>query len=299
MNIRVWFGWSLAAAFLAVAAPSGRELLSGGKSASATAGWRGQPATEKVSSGRGAAADGTKIRPPAGCIGPVEARLLAASAAALDEPGSAAADASLRAAISSLLDLGQVAAAQRLLEQTPPGPARDNLLGIFTFAWAARDPEAALAWASQRPDENERSLTLARVCSALGDDDPPGALALTGRLRFHGREQVRESIVGRWALQEPSVAREWVLRQPDGEQRDRFVSRIAAIDARHFPADAAAFALDHLPPGGALDETIIAIVHEWAARDAAGAAGWVQTFPEGAFRERAAREVAGMMKYLQ
>lgn len=62
---------------------------------------------------------------------------------------------------------------------------------------------------------------------------------------------------------------------------------IAIVWSASAPVDAATWALNELPPGRLLDDTVVSIVQRWAQRDMDGATAWVEQFPEGALRAAA------------
>jgi hypothetical protein len=53
------------------------------------------------------------------------------------------------------------------------------------------------------------------------------------------------------------------------------------------PANAATRALEKLPAGRLLDDTLVSIVQRWAQTDARAAAAWVERFPECPLRAAA------------
>ena len=56
------------------------------------------------------------------------------------------------------------------------------------------------------------------------------------------------------------------------------------------------FVVKQIPPGLTQTEAAIMVVHQWALRDPAGAASWVESFPEGPIRDRAVNELKGLAR---
>ena len=220
-------------------------------------------------------------------------RALAAVEAALHVASLGGIAALLEAPVGVLLDSGEegAVALRGLIDQAPPGEGRSALLAIVAVSWATRDPEKAVAWAAQQPNAAERELALERVCLTAADRDSQKALELTLPVRFDDRLDTLAEILVRWSLREPDEARSWALGQPDGEDRSYLLSRLIELEGQRAPEEAARLAFQALPAGELLDETLIAIARTWANQDAEAAARWVQTFPEGDFRDRVVREV--------
>ena len=197
--------------------------------------------------------------------------------------------------LPDLLSKGGAPLVDRLLAQTPPGALRETLLRISEIAWPRVDPAAAIAWTARLPDATDRRSAYERVLSSLARIDPAHAVQVSASRDASGEGdgKLTASLVDSWASVDLRGARQWSLNLPPGDRRDGCVARIATVEARSFPADAARFALKRLPPGPVLDETIITTVYYWAGRDAAAARLWVEGFPDGALRDRALREVNG------
>ena len=183
---------------------------------------------------------------------------------------------------------------ERLLTVASPGFMRETLLRVCAISWPRVDPDAAVAWANGLSDLSERQQARERVLTAAAGVDPEKAVRLAVESEDAGKAGVlTEQLVGLWAAADFRKSRDWALSLPTGEQRDRCVARVAAVEAQSFPADAARFAIKRLPPGPVLDETIITTVYFWAERNRPEARRWAESFPEGALRERALQEING------
>ena len=212
--------------------------------------------------------------------------------AALHGGDSAAAEAALRQDLPDLLEKEGAAFVQRLLAAAEPGAVRETSLRVCAILWPKLDPDAALVWAAQLPDAPERAEARTRIISSLAEFAPEEAMkaAMTENETAQG-DILIANVAQAWARLDPAAARKWTLNLPPGARRDGCVARIAMAEAQSFPGDAARFALLRLPDGPVLDETILAIVHRWAGRNAGAARRWAESFPAGPLRERALREV--------
>lgn len=98
-----------------------------------------------------------------------------------------------------------------------------------------------------------------------------------------------------WAGRDFAAALDCADRQPAGRWREEMFGWLALVVARVDPAEAATMTERDMKPGPVRNETIIAILHQWARIDLARAAAWADSFARGPFRDRALDEVAGFM----
>src|SRR5262249_37675344 len=87
-------------------------------------------------------------------------------------------------------------------EKGYPRNPRQNLSVQVGHKWALLDPAAALAWAGQRLEGEERQVTLRAIGGAIVNSvhsDPAQALGLVQTLPEKERRPVVEAIVGTWA----------------------------------------------------------------------------------------------------
>jgi hypothetical protein len=162
--------------------------------------------------------------------------------------------------------------------------------------WAARDLEAALAWALEISPTEPRAEALEAVCFGLAESDPASAVALAATVSLHERPgAILENLIQRWAGADSVAALAWANAQPAGELRDHLVARIAFVRAAKAPAEAARLIVENIPSGAIQAEATMTVIHLWARRDFAATAGWVERFPSGALRERAFDELMGIL----
>ena len=165
-------------------------------------------------------------------------------------------------------------------------------------AWAAKDPEAALAAAMKLPEGDERDQALSSVCLGLAETNPAEAVKLAQTLNL-GKQPgaVMANLVQQWAGTDLSSTLDWANGQPAGDQRDGFTTRIAYVMSQSNPADAANLVVNQISPGPTQDEAVMMVVNQWAHQNLAAAATWVKEFPSGSLQARAAAELEGIANY--
>lgn len=159
--------------------------------------------------------------------------------------------------------------------------------------WAARDAAAAIGWATAVPREHQPEAWIA-VSYGLSERQPIEALALAQEHQLNDQPgTVAEDIVQQWASRDLAAALAWTTAQPAGDERDRFVARVALVLSATDPFQAAQLVSGQMAPGAEQTEAAIAVLHQWAGRDFSRAAAWVDHFPTGTLRDRAVDELAG------
>ncbi|MEO5714961.1 MAG: hypothetical protein ABIT37_15890 [Luteolibacter sp.] len=171
---------------------------------------------------------------------------------------------------------------------------REEMTRRAMQAWALKDPEAALAWAAELPDQGESGIAMMQVCAEVAESDPAAAIRLAVS---HRLDEVTGGIIGNftasWAARDLSAARDWVTGQPAGEFHDQLMERIAFEYAKTDPPAAAQLVVDRMGSGESQIEAAISVLHQWAIKDLPAATAWVALFPDGTLRDRASLEVAG------
>ncbi len=165
--------------------------------------------------------------------------------------------------------------------------------------WARKDPEAALAWADRQPN-NDDARTEARIdaCFKIAQTDPKRALLLAEGYRL-SKTAVLQNLAQQWSQQDLTAARNWITAQPAGDNHNAMAAGMAYIWSQTQPAAAAQYVMQQMEPGSAQDGAVMAVVHQWAVQDLAGASSWVRQFPAGPLRDQAQKEVAGVAQYEQ
>jgi len=175
-------------------------------------------------------------------------------------------------------------------------------------AWAIRDPDAAMEWARQRSNADERERLQEIIIAEREKQDAPDAPEsqiidqlsdAVAHIDADSSKEVQvENLTQKWAAKNLSAAFEWAEQQPEGEIRDNLIKRIALVQSLSAPVEAARLVAEQITPGPGQAEAAIMVVHQWGLRDFAGATAWVASFPEGALKERARQELNGPLVYL-
>jgi hypothetical protein len=181
------------------------------------------------------------------------------------------------------------------VENTNP-PADEEAVLSRLRAWAGQDPESALAWGEQQPDNRERNEVLTDACFQIARTDPRRAVMLAEQLHLNP-DAVVENLAQQWAARDLTAAYDWIAAQPADAQRDALVTGLTFIWSQSEPLNAAQFVVQQMAPGPAQDEAVMMVLHQWALADRAGAGAWVQQFPESPLRNRALNELAGLAQY--
>ena len=188
-------------------------------------------------------------------------------------------------------------AAARFAETIDDPGTRGLVLHRVAQLWAGRDAGAALEWAVRLQASRERDALVTDVCLQVCEDDPAEAVRALQRHiagdRPHGG---LEALAERWARKDFTAARGWAFSQPEGDQRDRIIARLAFHQAQDSPREAATLVANEIPEGGTQTEAVMTVLHQWAMLDPAAAAEWAGLFPEGELRTRAVHELEGMAR---
>lgn len=187
------------------------------------------------------------------------------------------------------------AAAARLVESLAPGSMRTESLRVVAQLWTSSDASGALAWSQRLPDARERECALGMVCNEIAVSDPALAVREVERVGLgEHTKAMLENLVQRWAERDFPAAKAWAMGRPGDKSREPMLARIALVQSSSAPAEAARFVVDEISSGPVQFEAVMSVIHQWATRDPAGAAAWVELFPPGELRERAEREIAGL-----
>lgn len=165
--------------------------------------------------------------------------------------------------------------------------------------WARKDPEAALAWAQLQPGTDPiREEALTDACFQIAQSDPKRAVMLAGQFKLN-RDSVLQPLAQQWAAQDLPTACAWVAEQQDDDQRNALATGVTFIWSQTEPASAAQYVLNQMTPGSSQDAAVLMVLHQWATKDPAAAAAWVEQFPPGPMREMASDELAGLARHPQ
>ncbi len=197
--------------------------------------------------------------------------------------------------------------------KTQPGTDNDYQDPRFQAltAWAATDPDAALAAAQSLP-ANLRDKTLPQMIGRWAQNDPAGALKAAESLPEELKHKALPQVISNWARTDPEAALAWVAanddlatmedafrnltysdaiepqkiydlvmeKMPAGRAFQNTVSQVISRWAQKDPVAAAA-ALKQMPPGDAFNSSAGNLVRAWSKNDPAAAFGWAASLPEG------------------
>ena len=160
-------------------------------------------------------------------------------------------------------------------------------------AWAERNPQRAWDWLRSAPEGAKRDSVSERVCLGIAETNAAAAV-MCGDV-YGVRTNVLENLMVQWADRDVGAAYAWAAAKPPGEQRDGLLSRIAFVESKTDPKDAATLVAEQIPPGPIQDEAAISVLYQWALKDPEAAMNWAQTFSSETLHDRAINEVWSVM----
>jgi hypothetical protein len=184
-------------------------------------------------------------------------------------------------------------AATRLAGALDDAELRDQFLRRVVRMWTAQDAPSALSWIEQLTDRTARDSAASDACLVIAQTNPEEAVQSATRLGMIG-DAVIESLAQQWAAKDFPTALEWARAQRVPGERDKILARLAYVQSEFNPQSAAHLVAGEMQSGPIQTEAAIAVLHQWALRDFAGAAQWIERFPEGELRERAKSELSGL-----
>ncbi|HXT12625.1 MAG TPA: hypothetical protein VN873_13760 [Candidatus Angelobacter sp.] len=161
-------------------------------------------------------------------------------------------------------------------------------------AWARSNPGRAREWLASAPEGAKRETVSEMVCLQIAETNAAEAVALANDYE-PGATNVLENLMMQWADQDLQAAYEWAAAKPPGKQRDALLSRIAFVESKTDPKDAATVVAQEIPPGPIQDEAAISVLYQWALKDPEAAMTWAQSFLPGTLHDRAVNEVRKVM----
>ncbi|WP_265592974.1 hypothetical protein [Verrucomicrobium sp. BvORR034] len=162
----------------------------------------------------------------------------------------------------------------------------------------ADDPHAALESLLQSPGRDQNGSLCADPHLQSAVVDAANRLALSTHPKWGKDDPVAlENFVQLWAQADLTSAYEWVQHHPTGSARDALMTRVAFVGAQSDPNAAAWLVAEEIPPGYIHEEAVVMVLHQWAIQDPASAAAWVNLFPDTPFRDRALRELEGVISH--
>lgn len=179
-------------------------------------------------------------------------------------------------------------AAAAWAEQLPAGQLREDALSSVVVEWANTDLSSTVEWARQLPDATEQQTLLLAAANEAVRTDPVEALRLAVQFSegTEGGETIRRAAM-EWASKDAAGAMNWAKTIPDEALRHTVLAAEMVAWSETAPENAAALAVETLPEGRMLDDTVVSIVQRWAQTAPQAAAAWVECFPDGSLRTAA------------
>jgi len=161
-------------------------------------------------------------------------------------------------------------------------------------AWARRNPQRAREWLVSAPEGAKRDTVSEMVCLGIAETNAAAAVVLADACGVRSTN-VLENLLVQWADRDVNAAYIWAAAKPPGEQRDALLSRIAFVESKTDPKEAATLVAEQIPLGPIQDEAAISVLHEWALTDPEAAMNWARSFSAGTLHDRAVNEVQNAM----
>ena len=173
-----------------------------------------------------------------------------------------------------------------ILEKLPAGAGKDEAMQQLAFVWGRQDPTAAAKYALTQPDTDGRSQMLDAAATEWAQRDPEAAATFFKELTpGHGREVFADNLARHWAAADPEAAVKWVTSLAPADRRPDLMANLVGTWAQQSPQDAAAYA-GQLPTE--LQEGAVrSVVQAYAEQDPTTGAKWLSAFPEGELRDSA------------
>lgn len=143
-------------------------------------------------------------------------------------------------------------------------------------------------------DRIDREQYLKGVVSAWAAEDPDAAIAYLETRSFATRCNLVPHAIAVWAENDPAAAERWTLAQPNGEVRDRSVESLYRSWAIDDPATAADRSLA-LVDGSARYRALVGVVQEWSANDLAAVEAWTRRLDDPNLKDFATMALADEM----
>lgn len=179
----------------------------------------------------------------------------------------------------------------------PAGEHRRTALESVAIQWADEDLPKAAAWALEMPDGAVRNDLLQCISAEAVRTDPVEALRLAAELPEcpESDETIRRAAM-EWASRDATGAIGWAETISDETLRHTVLAAGFVAWSETEPANAATRALEALPAGRLLEDTLVSIVQRWAQTDARSTAAWVERFPDGPLRAAAVENLLGQWR---
>lgn len=175
---------------------------------------------------------------------------------------------------------------------------RDNRMGSMSAigGWAAKDPQAALAWLKEyeaankseggeggrggRDRDGGAGMLKLGLINGLAQSDPQAALAVIATMDENERGRLVGVVAQRELKQGVESAARWATSIQDPEMRKAAMASVAGEYARQDPAQAAAW-LTSAGDGTVDPGAVGSVARAWVEKDPEKALQWINTLPAG------------------
>jgi hypothetical protein len=180
-----------------------------------------------------------------------------------------------------------LAFAERLIAQLPPGKLQDNARVEFVRSWSNSDLESAIAWAQKQSSEVQE-VTFPALAGSLADRDPAAALKLVANLNEEKKDKAIKDVLDRWSNKDPAAAAAWVQQQP---LKAVYLERVAL---RWVPKDLSGATqwVNSLSESLAKDQMLVRVVVNIQDQNPKVAVAWIEGISDEAKRNDAYRALA-------
>ena len=152
---------------------------------------------------------------------------------------------------------------------------------VIGASWAQKDPQAALAWMGQLPNEY-REGALKGIMETWGKNDPRGVAMYAATVADSGAaNRYLEPALTSWSKSDPVAVRDWVQTLPTGDVRKSSASRLAREWSSQDPQAALSFLVAEK------NDTSVYLLNKWMGIDPDKAVGWSQGLPPSPERDQA------------
>ncbi len=157
---------------------------------------------------------------------------------------------------------------------------REKQLGALAVAtvWIRNDPRAALAWAGTLEPLDARALVSGSAVQTWAERDAPAAMEWLANQSadFHSviDPDTRLGIIGKWAVQDPEGAREFVSKMTPDEKQAQAVAIVADQLAKNDPVATMQWALT-LPREAVSNGAFSAAFRQWREAAPERAEAWL------------------------
>ena len=180
--------------------------------------------------------------------------------------------------IGQTIDPAQISrAVTYLAEQHQTGV--HSLFNDLCSTWAFKNPTAALAWATNLPDDDARTSAILGIFHGWTDASPTNAAAAATALPPGDmRDEAMVKVAGEWGFRDAGGAAEWVSHFPAGKVRDDAIGPIMFWGQGQAPA-AIAQMLDTIGDDNLTRKYGEQLAQIWLSRDDAAARAWIKRSP--------------------